>query len=571
MLVTAAVAGLVALVINLLSLGGLSLQERLANMIPFTVGWLIILVVAAWRSLGYNIRAWFTIVLTYLLGIWVFYRGGMAGSGREWMLLPPVLAFVLLGSRPGFGAAIFSTLVYIVFAILFTQTSLRPPVASEPHTLETWAAEGASFLLVIAISALLLWAFARNWLEALRETNTASKELEETNIQLHRQASQLQATAEIVRAGSFSLDPDTLQAAVVDRIQERFSLMGVYFVGLFLLDDEGTGDDARLAVLKAATGEAGQLLLDMDYSLNVDESTTIGWCVAHQQARMVQDVEGSVRLGALPMPNTRTEIALPLHSRGRVMGALNVHSTHEATFSEHDLTILQTLADQIAVSLDNARLFSTTEAALEEVQTAHRRYLIEAWEGFLATQPTSRVDLVQPGTEPGDEDFLREARRAAMVYERTIATSGPPSGSDDESPQTALVVPLKLREQVIGTIALQEPRSQRPWTTEDIALAEAVAEQVALTVENLRLVDDTQRRAARERLLGDISDQMQRATDMETLMRIATEELNRTLSGSRTYVRMSPALSLHPSAGDRQVGTESNRETTQASVTMIAE
>jgi GAF domain-containing protein len=101
-----------------------------------------------------------------------------------------------------------------------------------------------------------------------------------------------------------------------------------------------------------------------------------------------------------------------------------------------------------------------------------------------------------------------------------------------------LVVPLKLRGQVIGTVALHREHDLQPWTAEEIALAEAVAEQSALTVENLRLMDEMQRRATRERLIGEIADDMQRATDMEDLMHIAADGLNRALGGSRAFVRM---------------------------------
>ena len=101
-----------------------------------------------------------------------------------------------------------------------------------------------------------------------------------------------------------------------------------------------------------------------------------------------------------------------------------------------------------------------------------------------------------------------------------------------------MVVPLKLREQVIGTMALLETRHQRMWTAEEVAMTETIAEQVALTVENLRLMDETQRRAVRERLVSEISDRMQRATDMADLMRITAEGLNEALNSSRTLVQM---------------------------------
>lgn len=558
LLLTAVIGGLVALIMNYFSIReGRTLQEQWAEMRTFFAVWMIVLIPWLWRSLGHNIRAWFSIILAYLLGIFIFWRGGLPGSGTVWMLLPPTMAFVLLGPKPGFYTGLASSLIYAFFAIIFTQTSLEPLIPPlDPTELATWGTEGASFLLIAFIMTLLLWSFSQSWLEGLRQASMANKELEKTNEQLHRQTSQLQAAAEIAHVGSSMLDPEALQTAVVDRLQERFSLMGVYFVGLFLLDETGSSDGAQQAMLEAATGEAGKLLLEMGYGVKVNEATAVGWCIAHQQARLTQGVGGTVQLGTLPMPNTRIEIAMPLNSRGQTIGALSIHSTHEAAFNEDDVAILQTLADQIAVAIDNARLFSQTETALAEVQATQRRYLAQEWREFLTLEQVGRTDYTQPGTEAGDESFLSEARRAAMVHGRTIATSSPSPDPDEahDAPQTALVVPLKLRGQVIGTMALHETHHQRPWTTEEIALAENVAEQVTLTVENLRLMDETQRRAAHERLLGEISGQMQRATDMETLMRITAEELNRALGGSRAYVRLDTASPQHPSGGDGHTG-----------------
>ena len=161
----------------------------------------------------------------------------------------------------------------------------------------------------------------------------------------------------------------------------------------------------------------------------------------------------------------------------------------------------------------------------------------------------------------GDREFLRDVQRAAVLHERAVALNdlsrskgSGGAGEQDEyrEAQTALVVPLKLREQVIGTMTLHETRRQRPWDAGEIAMAETVAEQVALSVENLRLMDEAQRRAARERLVGEISDQMQRATDMGALLRITAEELNRVLGGSRAYVRLGTQADLAAGSGELQ-------------------
>lgn len=264
------------------------------------------------------------------------------------------------------------------------------------------------------------------------------------------------------------------------------------------------------------------------------------------------------------MPHTRSEIALPLRSRGRVLGALSVQSIQEAAFSEADISVLQTLADQVAVAIDNAELFSRTKAALEEVQAIQRRYLAQAWRELLAMETVTQADYSQPGTEAEDGSLIREARREAMKHRQAVTIDNffPDSGElgeEDSTSQAALVVPLKLRGQVIGTMVLHETRHQRRWTAEDTAMAETIAEQVALTVENLRLTRETQRRAAREQLVGEVADQMQRATDMGALMRITAEGLNRVLGGSRAFVRMGTKAELTGRDGSGHKSQEERR------------
>jgi GAF domain-containing protein len=522
--------------------------ERLVEMAPFLAGWLFTLIAWAWRSLGYRPRALISLSLAYVLGIIIFARGGLPGSGRVWLLLLPAMAPALLGPQWGIAGGAISALTYVFFAIAISQKWVVPQVQEDLTALAPLLSEGGAFLLVAVILTLILWSFSRSWLQALagvdaanRRLQAQARELEETNERLRRQTSQLQATAEIARAGSSILDPDKLVTEVVNRIQEEFSPMGVHCVGLFLLDEA-----QRSAVLKAASGEAGQSLLGMGYTVELDETSTIGRCITRRQACTALNMgDETAQSETLAMPLACSEIALPLRSHGRVLGALSVQSTQEAILSEADIAVLQAIADQVALAIDNAILLSHTGAALEELQAVQRRYQAQAWREFLATKPAAQVDYTQPGAERGSETFLSEVRRAAMVHERTVATSSPPQDGDGRAavPQAALVVPLKLRGQVIGTMTLHSTDRQQRWTAEDIALAEAIAEQTTLTVENLRLLDETQRRAAREQLTREITDKMRRATRVEDIVQTAVDELFSALGASRTFVRLGTVLS----------------------------
>ncbi|MEJ2560791.1 MAG: GAF domain-containing protein [Anaerolineae bacterium] len=185
----------------------------------------------------------------------------------------------------------------------------------------------------------------------------------------------LKTAAEVARATTSVLDPDQLLRQVVDLARERFDL---YYVGLFLLDEE-----RKFAVLRAGTGEAGQQMLAQGHKLEVGGDSMIGQCVARSEARIALDVgEEAARFDNPFLPETRSEMALPLRSRGRVIGAMTVQSVQEAAFDEADIAVMQTMADQVAVAIDNAQLFAQTQAALLEMEATQRRYLGQAWSKY---------------------------------------------------------------------------------------------------------------------------------------------------------------------------------------------
>jgi GAF domain-containing protein/HAMP domain-containing protein len=339
----------------------------------------------------------------------------------------------------------------------------------------------------------------------------------------------LQAAAEVSRAITSVLDPDELLRQVVDLARERFDL---YYVGLFLLDEEH-----RFAVLRAGTGEAGQKMLAQGHRLEVGGDSMIGQCVARAEARIALDVgEEPVRFDNPLLPETRSELALPLRSRGRVIGAMTVQSAEEAAFDEADIAVLQTMADQVAVAIDNARLFAEAQAALAEMETVHRRYLGQAWAEYLQTATETRYETERPGIAPLGDAVLPEIWQAVKRQGVTVLTG---NGGEGKTSHSSLVTPIALRGEVIGALGVRDDYGERQWSDDEIALIEAVAERMALAAENLRLFDETQRRAAHEWLIREITDKMRRAVDMDDLMQIAVQEMAAVLNASSTFVQLS--------------------------------
>jgi GAF domain-containing protein len=182
---------------------------------------------------------------------------------------------------------------------------------------------------------------------------------------LARRSTQLQTAAEVSRAANSILNPDELMRQVANLVRERFEL---YYAGLFLVDPTGewTGEAGRWAVLRAGTGEAGRIQLEQGHKLEIGGESMVGWCVANKQARIALDVgEEAVRFENPLLPETRSEMALPLIVRGQVIGAMTVQSTQESAFSDEDVAVLQTMADQVAVAIENARLFEQAQTRAE--------------------------------------------------------------------------------------------------------------------------------------------------------------------------------------------------------------
>jgi CheY-like chemotaxis protein/signal transduction histidine kinase len=253
--------------------------------------------------------------------------------------------------------------------------------------------------IISALVVLFTWhrnLVEKDRLEEISQVNraiqTSNAALNERTQALSRQARQLQAAAEVSRAVSSALDLDELSLnAVVNLVRDRFDL---YYVGLFLLDKE-----RRFAVLVSGTGEAGRLMLSSGHELEVNDTSMIGWCITHKEVRINLGAdEGVARISNPLLLNTRSELALPLVSQGQVIGAMTVQNEQGSAFTPEDITIFQTMTDQLANGIEKARLYKqiqqraieldqakkAADAAREDAETA--RLAAEAAAQSLASQ-----------------------------------------------------------------------------------------------------------------------------------------------------------------------------------------
>jgi GAF domain-containing protein len=340
--------------------------------------------------------------------------------------------------------------------------------------------------------------------------------------QVESRALQLQTAAEVSRAASTILDPNELSRQVVNLIHERFDL---YYAGLFLVDEVSIRGEpgSKWAVLRAGTGEAGQKMLEQGYRLEVGGESMIGWCIASKQTRVALDVgEEAIRFNNPLLPETRSELALPLVSRGEAIGALTIQSAKEAAFGEEDITILETLADQVANAIANIRLFERTQATLREMEAVHQRYLQQAWSEYLRSAGVTSYETGHPGVSPLGDALLPEVQQA-MERRNALIVDGDGSG------HSALVVPIALRGAIIGVLGIHDDEGGRRWTEDEISLVEEVVARMAQAAESIRLLDDTQHRVAREQVIGGVTAHLRETLDVDTVLQTAVREIRKAL------------------------------------------
>ena len=373
--------------------------------------------------------------------------------------------------------------------------------------------------------------------------------VDERTRQLTTRSEQLQAAAEVSRSATTMHERDRLIQQVVELIQQRFDL---YYVGLFLVDDL-----REWAVLKAGTGQAGQAMLGRGHRLSITAASTaepgqqqgerpaaparsmIGWCIENAQARIaLQAGEDPVRLATPDLPETRSEAAIPLRSRGQVLGAISVQSRQPAAFDPETIAVFQTMADQVAIAIDNTRLLAESQKALDSIQQAYGRLSHQAWLQRLKAEPLA---------------FRKDARGLARLEARHPA----PSAQDG-----SLSIPIRTRGQTIGVIQLEKTPTQAGparWTPEEAALLETIADQLGATLDAARLFQETQQQAERERLVGEITTNMRATLDIDNVLQTAARELLNALDLAEVEVRITegrPVSAGGERPGDGQPGKE---------------
>lgn len=503
-----------------------------------------------------------------ILVIALIFTGGVDGSSNPVLSLIVISAGLLLGGMAGLIFAILNTLAGLVMTIA-ELNGILPPSLVEITPFTYWLFSSLTFLSAAGLISIT----TRSLREAVNRAERNEKAQIETNRQLEearanlenqvhertasleQRSRYLQATIEVTRAAASILDTGQLLQQAVELIGEQFSL---YYVGLFLLDPDG-----EWAVLQAGTGTAGRRMMDKGHRLRIGTGM-VGWSIANAQPRIaLHSEEDAMRFANPELPETRSEAAIPLRSRGKILGAISVQSKYANAFGDIEITAFQAMADQVALAIDNARLYQDSQQAIQEVQRAYGISSRMAWREMLESgrnisQLSHQYDIGKSGARiielsgsqlSATNDKQSGTKNWNSAMRQAAHTRQPIMEKDEASGQAFLYVPIAVREQVVGVLTLNRPAEAPPWSEEETTILRALSEQLGIALESARLYQDSQRLAMREQLTSEVTGRIRETLDVEMVLKTAVQEIQRSLAtpgaegaGTRDAGRSSPEV-----------------------------
>jgi len=469
---------------------------------------------------AYATVALFTAVLTFA----IFSGGTIRAPGIILYTLTIIMSGLIISRQAAYWTAAINTVIFL--GLLWLEINGRLP---EPVTTVN-VQQGIIFALNAIVASLLLGLALGRINDALVQARLGEEKLTTLNIeleqrvqertveledrtqQMRRRADQLEAIANVARSSAAAQNLSNLLTAIAREVSLRF---GFYHVGIFLLDE-----NHEYALLIAANSPGGQRMLNRGHRLKVGEQGIVGFVTFRGQPRIALDVgEEAIFFNNPDLPDTHSEMALPLQFGQDILGALDIQSMEPNAFSREDLEIFSILADQVSVAIQNTRAVEQAQRALQEAEAASSQLTGQAWKEYLENARTRgyRYDGIKP-----------EALKTAEV------------AADDKD---TLFIPVQLRGQTIGRLKLKPSDQKRTWTDDERVIIEATAERMALALESARLLDEAQKRAARESFLSEVGTRLGGSFQLDSILRDTVEELGQTLKGSTVSFQL-----VNPSA-----------------------
>lgn len=511
-LVISAIVGLFALIPAVISTPDLILQS-------VYIGVYTLLTASILIRFPYIIKASLFVSLTLILGIGSITETGIRGDSLFFFLAFVTFSTLLIGPRVGIAAIVITEIIIIAIGYLLLNDlyALSDKLALEGD-LEDWISAGASQLLISLVILSALSMINEGFRQTQQRAESLTEILRESQMQLENRVEdrtrELAQKTKLINAASFVAhqaatiqDLDKLLRHTVNLISEQF---GFYHVGIYLTNQRGDYIN-----LEAASSEGGKRLLERGYRLRVGMEGIIGFVAAEKKPRISLDVSKDPMFVNSPdLAKTRSELSLPLIVRNRVIGVLDMQSAEIGAFKYDETDIFQTMADQIAVTIENTRLITESQLVISQLETISNENTRQNWRSEL-TARKPRFHYSVSGVQPVEKPILKQSKNT-------------------------LDVPIVLRGKKIGSIALQRKAEFHKWTAQEEALAAKVADQAALALENIRLVEHSRQRANREQAIANVTARVRETLDLDTVLRTTAREIQIALNLHEAEVRLLP-------------------------------
>jgi PAS domain S-box-containing protein len=401
-----------------------------------------------------------------------------------------------------------------------------------------------------------------------------------------RRAGQLLTAAEIARDTSGTLDMSEMLAKAVNLVRERF---GFYHSSIFVVDALG-----EFAHLRESTGDAGAQLKAAGHKLAIGSQSIVGQATGRGEAIVVNDVRKDPTYYPNPLlPDTRAELAIPLMIGDRVLGALDVQSNAVDAFTAEDISILRILADQLAVALTNAELFTrasdilnrhrvlhqitSTASAAQDVNSAFRMVVESLHQTFkqhriaiLAPTPMQTLEIRASAGYPDDAQIATLQVPFGEGIVGTVATLHSPIRIKDTLVDTSyialdptvrseLAVPILYGDELLGVLNL-ESTAPASYDENDQEIMLTLGSNLGALIANIRLVNRIRLQVDRQRQLFDITSKIRRTVDLDTILETSATEIGRALNARRTAIQVSAGIETESKAPQTKKRTSKEDE-----------
>jgi GAF domain-containing protein len=354
------------------------------------------------------------------------------------------------------------------------------------------------------------------------ELEKTNLDLKKANQQVQERAIRLQTISEISQAISSNVEQG-LQELITGITEIIGNKLNFYHVGIFLLDE-----NREYAVLRAANSQGGQRMLERRHQLKVGGTGIVGYVSQSSRPRIALNTGSDAVFFSNPdLPNTRSEMAVPLKYGSQTIGVLDIQSTLSSAFKDEDADLISTLANQIAIAINNSLVKEHAGFKIQKNRTGRRGEQLNRIQkqsgysfhsdGTISTATLSNIPILDKALETGEIVILAQP-----------STTNP----------SALAVPVKFRDQVIGFIHIEAAEVNRKWTEDEVRVVQSISDRAAFALENARLFEETSRRAEQEETIAHITSQIGSSTDFNRIMQTTIEELGRTLGATRTFIQL---------------------------------